>query len=321
MQLSELVREIFKEKFPPKKVLFRVDAGRIEGLSFGHLSRCLILAKELKRSINSETVFLMRDYTEGLAFARSSGHRVEILHDSSVMEWISRIKPDYLVVDLPGDNPECYLEYARQNQILTISIDDVAKQSFKSDVILNSSILADRKKYGTCLPTTRFLLGMDYFIMDDYCKKGHRKVEKRYISVVITFGGSDPTDLTEKVVSALTESSWDNVSFTVILGPGFKKNSFLRSSKVSLSNQIKIINNPQDLRSYIVDSDLVVSSGGRTLYELYKIGVPTLAIASSECEIDTIKEFREKNLILSGLLSWNKQIFLKELQRAISRTL
>ena len=326
MRLRELAREIFKEKFPPQKVLFRVDAGNIEGLSFGHLSRCLILAKEIERSANSETIFLMRDYSEGVAYAKSLGCRLKTLsaslpkykHNRVVVEWISKIKPDCLVVDLPDDNPDPYLDYARKNQILTVCIDDTAKQPYRADVILNSSILAERSKYGNCLPTTRFLMGMNYFIMDDYSIKKRNVDNDGSLSVLITFGGSDPLGFTEKTIRALAEISWHNVDFTVILGPGFKEKKSVIDASKPLQNKITIVECPKDIKEYFLKNDLAICAGGRTLYELFRIGVPCIAIASSENEALVIKKFIEKGLLLSGLISWDKKYFLRQLKNAIS---
>ena len=325
MRLKKLVKEIFKKKFPPKRVLFRVDAGSIEGLSFGHLSRCLILAKELKRSADSEVIFLMRDYKEGIAFARSSEWGLQPIdaslskkeHDKSVIKFTTDVKPDCLVVDLPDENPSIYLKHARKNQILTICIDDTAKLSYASDIILNSSILADRKKYGECLPTARFLLGTDYFIMDDYVAKKKGVQKDSPFSVKITFGGSDPKGLTENVVNTLAEHNWSNVQFTVILGPGFKdKNSVIRASR-PLNEKIEIIDNPNDMNKIFLEADLVICAGGRTLYELNKIGVPCVAIATSKNEALVINKFIEEDLLFYGFENWNKRIFIKQLKSAI----
>lgn len=326
MLLRELAKEIFKEKFPPKKVLFRVDAGRVWGLSFGHFSRCCILAKELQGSVNSEITFLMRDYSEGVDYARSFGWTVETLemtlpkerHDLLVKEWISKIKPDYLVVDLPVDDPNSYLDYARNDHILTVCIDDVSKRSFRADVVLNSSILADRDKYAGCLPTTRFLLGVDYFIMDEYSIKKDCDGHKDRISVLMTFGGSDPSGLTEKTVRALAETPWDNVKFTVILGPGFKEEQNIIDAAKPLRDKMVIVRRPKEIKNFFIRTDLAICAGGATLYELYKIGKPCLAIASIKHEAAVIKRFIEKGLILSGLISWNKERFVSQLRDSLS---
>lgn len=325
MRLRELAREIFKERQPPGSVIFRVDAGRVEGLSFGHLSRCMILAKELKRSSCSNVLFLMRDYREGIEYAKSCGFEVSAIkaksskreHDKAVMKIISAIMPDCLVADLPDDDPNKYLDFARQRGIFTVCMDDTAKRSFRSDVILNSSILAGGRKYKDSLSTTRFLLGMDYFIMEDCdVKKASGKMGS--LSVLITFGGSDMSGLTEKAVSALAESSWNGIDFTVVLGPGFKKKTSIMDISGTIRGKFSIFRSPKNLRRFFVQSDLVICGGGTTLYELYKIGIPCVAIASTAFEGRVIKAFVEKGLVAAGLVRWSKKRFLREFERARS---
>lgn len=327
MRLDRLVKEIFKEKFPPQKVLFRVDAGRIKGLSFGHLFRCMLLARQLRRSFGTKVVFLMNDYKDGVSCARSFGYRVATLkpllsrggHDKAVIEHIQKIMPDHLVVDLPFGTPNIYLDHARSNRISTVCIDDMARRSFRADVVVNSGILAQRHRYRTCLPGTRFLLGMEYFPRDE--RHVYKKVSKRSGSarVLLTFGGSDPMGLTEKAARSLSKLGSEDVKFEVVLGPGFKGRRSIISALRPLAGKAAIIDYPKDLRKYFQRSDLVVSAGGTTLYELYAIGKPCIAIASNEFESEIVEKFRKRKLIFAGLAKWDERLFLKALKRYINR--
>jgi len=326
MRLNALIKEIFKERFPPKRVLFRTDAGRVKGLSFGHFFRCLILAEQLKKSAKTESVFLMRDNREGIDYAKSRGCVVRTLSKASlrkdynkkIMGWIMKLKPDYLVVDLPNENTNPYIEYAKRKQILTVSIDDTATRELRSDIILNSSILADKNEYKNCLPKTRFMLGLKYFIMAQPKKGKKIKKKKSNVSVVISFGGSDPISLTEKVVPALARFSWENVMFTVITGPGFKKSSLFKKRISDFCTDIQVVDKPKNLMKYFMESDLAICSGGRTLYELHKLEIPTLAIASNAHEAKVINRFYKEGLILAGFSSWHKKKVLPILKKYIT---
>lgn len=326
MRLNRLIREIFKERFPPKRAVFRVDAGRVRGLSFGHLCRCLTLAKELKRSAGTEIMFIMRNYKEGLDHAVSAGFKVKAIdnllpaaeHDKMTAEFISKARPDCLVVDLPDENPEFYLRHAASNNVFTVCLDDVARRSYRADVILNSSILADRKKYRAYSAGTRFLLGMDYFIMDDYAVKKPRGVRGDRIFILLTFGGSDMTGLTRKVMLALEELDLRKVNFSAVLGPGFKERQRLIALSKSLRNKVAVLDYPRDIRGLFFRNDLVICAGGTTLYELYKLGRPCLPIASSVNEAAVIIRFVKDGLAAAGMAKWNRQDFLKRFQQVLS---
>ena len=93
----------------PSVVAFRVDAGRRPGLSFGHLSRCLLLARTLLRERGVRSVFLMRDLADGASFAREKGMRVAVWPEGqdqeterrTVLDALTLEGADWLVHDLP----------------------------------------------------------------------------------------------------------------------------------------------------------------------------------------------------------------------------
>ena len=326
MELSSLTKEIFEERYPPKRVLFRVDAGRVRGLSFGHLSRCILLAEELERSAHSKTVFLMRDYKEGMAHASSKGMEVETMaldlsgepYMAVVKRSIESIKPDAFVFDIPDEDPNVYLRYARDKGVFTVCIDDTAERSFEADVILNSSILARRSNYRLTLPNTRLLLGTDYFIMDGGRQKSEHREDSGF-SVVISFGGSDPSGLTEKVVDVLKNTTWDGINYTVVLGPGFDSGSYLKRVGKRLADNIIVADNPDDLIGYFSDCDLVICAGGRTLYELNTIGVPAFAVATNGYEARVIEAFKKRGAVIEGMSSWRRDDFTRRLRIAIKK--
>lgn len=323
MLLNRLVREIFKERFPPKRVLFRVDAGRVSGLSFGHLSRCMTLANELKRSADSEIIFLTRNFREGVSYARLSGFNVKTLslslsknkQDRLVTGFICSFNPDCLVVDLPSGDPNSYLRYARSRGAFTVCMDDTARRSYDADVILNYSILADKKQYRECPAGTRFLLGMDYFIMDDYKGPEVSEASNGYFRILITFGGSDITGLTKKVLSALTESGWNGAKYSVILGPGFKGDKPIMKLYRLSSGKVAVYRRPKNITDLFIKNDLVICAGGMTLYELHRLNKPAFAIASNKNESLVIRRFIRDKLLLSGMESWNKRDFIRNLHK------
>ena len=61
-------------------IVFRVDAARRKGLSFGHASRCLAVAEAI-RDLNAQVPisFLMREDADGNAYVQEAGFPVEIM--------------------------------------------------------------------------------------------------------------------------------------------------------------------------------------------------------------------------------------------------
>ena len=308
MLLKDLIACLFEGHGIPKKVFFRVDAGRIEGMSFGHLARCHILSKALKDYWNVETSFVMRNYTEGINNALALDEKVLSI-DARNSDWMRSVT-DTIIFDLPTGPLQNELNIAKEKSIWTVILDDLNNKVTWANVVLNSSILAGSSFYPE---NARLLLGPDYLILNEQFQETSSKIRKQdgEFSVLITLGGSDLTGLTLNVLKALTKNDHCGFVFNVVLGPGFKDNGEIDKVAGCFPDKINVFRNPPDLLPFFVECNLAICAGGRTLYELNALKVPTIAISSIKHEALTIKAFKEKGMILGGLNKWDECDFLK----------
>ena len=308
MLLKDLIACLFEGHGIPKKVFFRVDAGRIEGMSFGHLARCHILSKALKDYWNVETSFVMRNYTEGINNALALDEKVLSI-DARNSDWMRSVT-DTIIFDLPTGPLQNELNIAKEKSIWTVILDDLNNKISRANVVLNSSVLADVSVYPG---NARLLMGPEYLILNEQFQEASCKGRKQNneLSVLITLGGSDLTGLTLNVLKALTKNDYCGFVFNVILGPGFKDNGDIDKVAGCFPDKINVFRNPPDLLPFFVECNLAICAGGRTLYELNALKVPTIAISSIEHEMITIKAFKEKGMILGGLNKWDECDFLK----------
>lgn len=86
------------------------------------------------------------------------------------------------------------------------------------------------------------------------------KKDRDLKNILITFGGQDPYNLTQKIVDVYR----DKYSLTTIIGPLFKKRDF----------GVDKIENPDNLKELIYNYDLVITSFGLTAFESIASGVP-----------------------------------------------
>jgi len=315
MNMKDILEQLFDNVHSYKNVLFRVDAGRVKGLSYGHLIRCHILAQALREYFNIHSTFLMQPIPDGIEYAKSLGEEIVLLEKGLPREIYE--KYDAIVFDLVyGPNNNKLLELKKQG-CWTIVLDDYGNKILWANVILNSSVLAVNDSYPS---DAKLLLGPDYFILPKSfegtrcCTKAEKKGP---LAVIMTFGASDPTNLTINVTKALLERElYYNVNYKIIMGPGFTMSDQIESMARNINN-IDILNNPSELMPIFCDADLVVCAGGRTLYEVNSLKIPTIAIASIDHEVPVVRAFREHGLIIDGLESWDSATFLKTLEQAI----
>jgi spore coat polysaccharide biosynthesis predicted glycosyltransferase SpsG len=104
--------------------------------------------------------------------------------------------------------------------------------------------------------------------------------------VLVLFGGTDPGDLTQKLLDVVISLPKDlDIKYTFILGMGYKKTSEL-IKKVERSNQnIEVIQDVKLMTEYMGKADIAISSQGRTMLELASMAVPTILLAQNEREL------------------------------------
>lgn len=325
--LSEWIDDLFASG-PVRRVLFRVDAGRVRRLSFGHIARCTELARVLREQCAAETLFLMKDYKEGVAFALHHDHKVHTLPTSmkeqdectAILDVITDYRPDWLVLDLPErDFSSAFYGSIKARGTRILFIDDARFRVPDVDAFLNSSILA---LDNTVLPAgknIRCFLGPEYFICTPL-----EKAEKSFsasgpFTVVISFGGSDPSDLSLKVMQCLAGKDLNTISFTLILGPGYDTPDVIEAAVKNSRQDVTIIYSPADIHACFRTADLVICAGGLTLYETVAMGLPVMAIASIEHEQAVVDAFKRQNLLADGLLEWNGDKFYEKFISAVAR--
>ncbi len=325
--LSDWIGSLFAEGSVPKKILFRTDAGRIRGLSFGHAARCLALARASRAAFGAECLFLMRPHAEGQAFVSQFGWEVWPLPVDSGAAGeakatrlaLERIKPDWLVIDLPY--PDCLPPLPRRPKTWVLFIDDARFACPKGvDVYLNSSLLAPQRLKAVLDPRVRCLLGPDHFIFDEALLSDPPLRSDGLMNVLVTAGGSDPTGLTLKVLEALRAQRWPGVLFRIILGPGFTETEEAANLIRGRAREFELVNCPDNLMPYLRGCDLAVCAGGRTMYELVYLKKNFLPLATAAHEKEAVRAFVQAGLTGSDLVEWRRDAFIKELNKLITGT-
>lgn len=309
--------DLFEQK-SGVRVLFRVDAGRLPGLSFGHLSRCALMMSVLKETLGGEYFFLMRsdcrETERGAKIARKMALNVLPLQGNeaeSVIYHFQETKAHWLISDLPYPEQEtAYFATLRKAGGRILFIDDARYMEPDADAILNSGVQAPERYFTN--NNVRMLLGLDYFLFrKTYSERicwGNGKAPR----VLFTFGGSDPTGLTIRILETLHELR-GRISPLVILGPGFHEID--KARRVAPAVGADLIHAPKEIEPYFYGADLVVCAGGRTMYELYMLGVKFLPIGSTKHEAEAVDAFLKRRLMPSGLPEWDRERFITILKQ------
>lgn len=204
------------------KVYFRVD-GNAE-IGFGHIFRCIALAEMLATDFS--IYFFSKDLPKSVKGLLLE-NKFKSISISDNADFIARLTGEELVVI---DN--YYFDLSFQDQIKAtgaslICIDDLCDRQFNADLIINHAPGIQPQDYKTAA-YTQFALGLDYVLLRApflNAALGFKNIVDTE-KVCICFGGSDPKNLTEKVLKIVSKRP----IFTeihVITGPGYQHSESL----------------------------------------------------------------------------------------------
>ena len=119
-------------------------------------------------------------------------------------------------------------------------------------------------------------------------------------SCVISFGGSDPQNITLKVLKILMPFA-EKIPIIVILGPKYKnKQAILKLSKIT-GNKIKVISDRDNIDSYLASAKLLITAVGLTIIEAIFLKVQCICISSYKSDDRDLERLKKmKNIHVFG---------------------
>ncbi|MBI4833597.1 MAG: UDP-2,4-diacetamido-2,4,6-trideoxy-beta-L-altropyranose hydrolase [Planctomycetes bacterium] len=297
------------------RILFRVDGSTRIGT--GHIMRCLTLAEEFKKQ-GGEAVFVTKDYDRAIIQRiRSAGYSVMAIPAGCnlkmdlelTLKLIKEQAPKIVITD-SYDLTSGYLSGLKSGfkDGLLVSIDDIFKNHFYADIVLNQNITATREKYkGKIEPYTKLLLGTRYALLRKEFRQRVTKERKfnKVHNVLVTLGGADPDNQVLKTVKALGVSEI-NFKITVVVGISYRYLKALKRFVAKAKKSIRIVRNINNMAKLMSQADIAISAGGTTCWELACAGLPNIIIVIA----DNQKEIADK-LDKAGVsvnLGWFKKI-------------
>jgi len=228
---------------------------------YGHLNRLANLILNLGSS--SQTIFLyknslQKNFYDNLNFTSVN---VEELYNFS----------DYSSKTLILDTKEKSLEFLSQIKPLNIVVIDSFKFEWIADYILIPTFYYDPSKHLSLqkIRPDKIIYGEEYIILSPKLRTESVKSIERN-KLVISFGGSDPNNISKKVIDYL--SPFYNDDIVLILGSGYSHDTSY-FSKYLKSEQILF--NPENIYEKFSQAYMIITALGVTLQEATFLNIPT----------------------------------------------
>jgi spore coat polysaccharide biosynthesis predicted glycosyltransferase SpsG len=217
--------------------------------------------------------------------------------ESDDRSWVSKLGPDVVITDSHNFSLNYYRAIRDNVDTLTAIIDD-ARTSVSADVVVNDNIYANELEYdwGDRPPKTCF--GPDYlhlrksFRMLANHKAPWRDPPRR---ALIVMGGVDKENRTPLALQAISHF---DVDATVVIGPGFDNETAIRAAAGSISNDVTIRIDPENLPSLMFQSDFAVATLGTIVHELLCTQTPIVGIPDNDTPIATVLADRDLAIVL-----------------------
>jgi len=187
-------------------ILFRVDSSARIGL--GHLMRCLVLAEQYKQD---NTIFFAAQDLQGSAHHKivNEGYELLLLNGHSSDELIQHIKKLNISL-VVFDHYEIDDKFEKRVKLGTgvtiLSLDDTYERHY-CDILLNHNVYASADNYKGLVPKSCDIrCGSKYtLIRKDFkeVQSKRRVIDKNNVTVFVSLGGSDATDIGLKVLEIL----------------------------------------------------------------------------------------------------------------------
>lgn len=283
-------------------VLFRVDAAPDIGL--GHLQRCLSLATAL-RYLNTSCAFLTNEEPTVRRRIRRFGFDGRTLGATEswgaddltqTMAVAATHKCGAIVVDSDYEGAK-YLSQLRNAGYYVVAIEDTAPHPFPCHLVVNGDAHARQLPYQGLSEDTQFLLGPEYSILRrEFWEVPARVGSENVDHILVTLGGADPYNIMPRVIDLL-DTLPEAFSVSVIIGPFFDNFSEVQAAAQRAQRAITLVKAPDSVRDLMIEADLAISAGGQTLYELARVGCPTVAVRMAANQDGQLGVFEEAGFL------------------------
>lgn len=254
------------------KIFFLTEGGRKIG--FGHITRCLSLCQAVEqRGASSE--FIINGDNSVLGILEAKNYQI--------FDWVKQREKlfkalsgaDAIIIDSYLAPGHFYKKIGHVFPGKLIIIDDFNKFAYHKGFVINPSL------YGKGLKRPRnnkviYLSGRNYIILrKEFWNVPGKKIHKELKNILITFGGTNCGNLAIKTKNYLKDKFGFNCS---VLDAKNKSRA-----KEVLKRMLK--------------SDLCISGGGQTMFELARVGVPTIGVSVARNQNFNLESWRKNGCI------------------------
>lgn len=291
--------------------MFVIRADGNAKIGAGHIMRCLTIAEALAKQGHQEEILFFCADAQSAELVKDHGFKAFVLEtdyrdmESELPTWAEKLRmcraPEEapLKVDCPEAEQGLPMQQLSHPIILVDSyfvndvyltalgrfgfvvlMDDMERKAYPVDAVINynapASLAAYEELYrGT---DTKLFIGSTFVPVREQFLGRTCEIRKEVKTVLITTGGGDSENIAGQILQTLYEETKE---FHLVVGqfnPHFEELKALENTR----QNIHIHSNVKDMAGLMAASDLCITAGGSTIYELAALGVPFICFSYAE---------------------------------------
>lgn len=299
-------------------ILIRTDSSHNIGI--GHVMRCLVLAETLRDQGHLVT-FMCRELPGNINFHIESKRfslislpyneyqqallstyplyqqwlgEIRNIDLQQTLNHLARINPlDWLIFDHYGLDLSWESEYRNYTKKILV-IDDLADRKHDCDILLDQNYYQDPSlRYHNLAPDhCNTLIGPHYALIRSEFIKARKNITSRRKKVqrlMVSLGGSDKHNGTEKILIGIQHLNRDDIHTDVVLGATSPNKNIIHEFCATHKN-FSFHCPATNMAKLMLNADLAIGSGGSTTWERCCLGLPSLVVNIADNQNEIIRQ-------------------------------
>ena len=298
-----------------KKLVIRADA--YFQIGTGHVMRCLAFAKFWPGDI----IFISYCNIQPLIKRIQQHSQLYLLqnHDSfeEFEQCLKNEKGSWMVLDGYYFTNTYHLMIKQLGYRLLVFDDYAHLDHYHCDILLNQNYGASNLNYSVN-SKTRLLLGTKYiFLREEFLshQKTSRFIPEKAKNLFVSVGGIDQNHYLLKLIKGLNHIS-DSLNINMLLGFDDKNQNLIQQESKKGYHRIRFYHNCKNIIPLMLESDLFLSAGGMTVWELAYLELSGILMILYKNQENAVKSLDKSGIFYS--LGWLKYRSSQEIAKSIN---
>ena len=197
-------------------------------------------------------------------------------------------RASWVLADLFGYDPSYFASAKTEDGRWMITCDEPLEIGDQIDAVLSPGPQATSAHFPGRKTSCDLLLGLEYALLRAAIRRDHAGTASRQIpprNILMTFGGSDPNDLTHLTISLLrSHIPVSGIQWRVVLGPNYRGQCAAGIDDCG-GWRVEFLHDVSDMARQYEWADLIICGASTTLWEALFFALPVIAIPAAASQL------------------------------------